>query len=141
MILPRGRRGESDGKAAVARHPALDPFHKKIPFERLCKNFNDAIKGTRVLSSTLGKLYLCIDALCIVRDSDDDWGAEFVKMGHIYGKQPLHLHGAPGLRLDGRSFRGAKMTSHCARVSSREDRGAASLATGRCAASTPSKTL
>jgi hypothetical protein len=65
-------------------HATVNDFHENISFDSLPKNFKDAVEGTRILSSTFGKLYLWIDALCIVQDSDSDWAVESIKMGHIY---------------------------------------------------------
>lgn len=73
-----------DGIQYKLQRATLETFHEAMCFERLSQNFKDAIEGTRVLASTFGKLYLWIDALCIIQDSGDDWATESVKMGHIY---------------------------------------------------------
>jgi hypothetical protein len=58
----------------------LDEFLTALPWERLARNFQDAIHITR----NLGIRYLWIDALCIIQDSTEDWAVESGKMAALY---------------------------------------------------------
>jgi hypothetical protein len=58
---------------------------ENIPFGRLPKTFQDAVKITR----TLGIPYLWIDSLCIIQDDVSDWLCESPKMGQIYKRSRL----------------------------------------------------
>lgn len=55
-------------------------FRKLIPYDKLAQTFKDAAKIARHLVFQ----YLWIDSLCIIQDSDDDWGREASLMGSIY---------------------------------------------------------
>jgi hypothetical protein len=80
----------------VLRYELLETFEEAVPFESLSRNFQDAIKATRTLSSRFGRLYLWIDALCIIQDSKEDWTTESVKMGHIYSNALCNLMACRG---------------------------------------------
>ncbi|KAF2738918.1 HET-domain-containing protein, partial [Polyplosphaeria fusca] len=70
------------GKAKIIRllESTLERFQKAIPFKRLPRNFQDAVKTTAML----GYRYIWIDSLCIIQDSSEDWKAEAAKMGAVY---------------------------------------------------------
>lgn len=59
---------------------SFDSFMQSIPITTLSKNFQDAIKITRIL----GIRYLWIDSLCIIQDSTEDWLRESARIGEIY---------------------------------------------------------
>ena len=62
-------------------------MQKDIPWESLCKTFQDAYKVTQ----DFGIGYLCIDSLCIIRDDPDDWDREAVLMSTVYGGSSLTI--------------------------------------------------
>jgi hypothetical protein len=62
------------------RNATLPDYKKRIPFDSLCKTFQDAIKITR----KLGKRYIWIDSICIIQDSWEDKGHELAQMADIY---------------------------------------------------------
>lgn len=62
-------------------------FKTGIPTDKLCQNFQDAIRVTR----RLGFRYLWIDSLCIVQDSVEDWNRESGIMADIYLYSTLTL--------------------------------------------------
>lgn len=53
---------------------------KSIPYDRLPRNFQDAVQVTRAL----GLSYLWIDSLCIVQDDKDDWEREAGRMEDVF---------------------------------------------------------
>ena len=57
----------------------LESFKQCIPFQALCKNFQDAV----IITRTLGFKYLWIDSLCIIQDSPEDWNRESAQMWAI----------------------------------------------------------
>ena len=65
----------------------LDEFKQLLPFNRLPRSFQDAIRITR----TLGLRYLWIDALCIVQDDAQDWANEAPKMAEVYSRAYVTL--------------------------------------------------
>jgi hypothetical protein len=65
----------------------LDQFQDGIPWCKLPKTFQDAIKFT----SGLGLKYLWIDSLCIVQDSPADWRQEGSLMARIYESAQVTL--------------------------------------------------
>ncbi|RDL37080.1 Uncharacterized protein BP5553_04513 [Venustampulla echinocandica] len=52
-----------------------------IPMSSLPRNFQDAITVTRAF----GLRYLWIDSMCIIQDSEEDWGLESKQMDTVYG--------------------------------------------------------
>jgi hypothetical protein len=58
----------------------IERFQRKLPYNDLPKNFQDAIIITRRLRIR----YLWIDSLCIIQDSKQDWSQESKKMGLVY---------------------------------------------------------
>lgn len=59
-----------------------DDLRKKIDFERLTKNFKDAICFTR----EMGFKYVWIDSLCIKQGSREDWAQEAGRMSTVYAQ-------------------------------------------------------
>jgi hypothetical protein len=55
-------------------------FRQSIAFEVLPKTFQHAIELTRQLNVR----YLWIDAMCIIKDSSDDWLSEGATMANVY---------------------------------------------------------
>ena len=74
----------------------VDELKKQIPFGSLTKNFKDAIMTARHLAERFGTLYLWIDAICIIQDSDSDWARESIKMGHLYSNSLCTLFACRG---------------------------------------------
>ncbi|CAO2655121.1 Nn.00g101850.m01.CDS01 [Neocucurbitaria sp. VM-36] len=62
-------------------------FEKRLPYDDLPPNFQDAITITRFL----GIQYLWIDSLCIIQDSKRDWEIESKKMGLVYRDSTVTL--------------------------------------------------
>ncbi|KLU86474.1 hypothetical protein MAPG_05486 [Magnaporthiopsis poae ATCC 64411] len=62
-------------------------FLKHISFSDLPRNFQDAL----VIAKKVGFLYLWIDSLCIIQDSDEDWATESGKMTDIYAHATLTI--------------------------------------------------
>jgi hypothetical protein len=66
--------------------------------ENLSRLFQDAVHITRALSSTyLSKIYLWIDALCIVQDDPADWKREAAVMGRVYEDAFLTIAATDGI--------------------------------------------
>lgn len=55
-------------------------YQQGIDFQRLPKNFQDAVTVTR----SIGVRYLWIDSLCIIQNDTTDWEVESSKMSSIY---------------------------------------------------------
>ena len=72
-------------------------FINAIPLKNLTKIFRDPVEITQ----NLGLDYLWIDSLCIIRNSDFDWGKESGMMGSIYGGSTVN-NAASGA-IDGHS--------------------------------------
>lgn len=51
----------------------------------MSKTFRDFI----TIARRLGVMYVWIDSLCIIQDSQEDWDRESVKMGEVYGRALL----------------------------------------------------
>ena len=62
----------------------LQQYSAQVPWEDIPRTFRHAIIAVRNLSNSLGVLYLWIDALCIIQDSDTDMQRELSKMSNIY---------------------------------------------------------
>jgi Heterokaryon incompatibility protein (HET) len=60
---------------------------RSIPFDDFPKTFQDAITICR----RLGFEYLWIDSLCILQDSQSDWGAESAQMSRVYSNASITL--------------------------------------------------
>jgi hypothetical protein len=75
---------------------SLQDFLQLIPFESLCKTFQDAV----ALALSSGFCYLWIDSLCILQDDTEDWIKESALMSDVYGGSSLNI-AAAGAR-DGR---------------------------------------
>lgn len=74
-------------KILTLRTDNLNALQESIPWDDLCKTFQDAYKVCR----KLGFKYLWIDSLCIVQDDPDDWDREAFLMSKIYGGSSLNL--------------------------------------------------
>jgi hypothetical protein len=74
-------------KMSMTTKAVLKAYKEEIPFDSLCKTFQDAITITR----KLGFQYIWIDALCIVQDSEEDWREEALKMANIYCSATISL--------------------------------------------------
>ncbi|KAM0132829.1 hypothetical protein ACHAO1_006574 [Botrytis cinerea] len=77
------------GKAEVLRLQKYNyqAFLKKIPYDKLCKTFRDAIDIARVL----GFSWLWIDSLCIIQGDSEDWSKEASRMSTVYGLSSLNI--------------------------------------------------
>ncbi|TGO12541.1 hypothetical protein BTUL_0086g00160 [Botrytis tulipae] len=77
------------GEAEVLRLQKnnVQAFLKKIPFDKLCKTFRDAIDIARVL----GFSWLWIDSLCIIQGDSEDWSKEASRMATVYGLSSLNI--------------------------------------------------
>ncbi|KAM0312307.1 hypothetical protein ACHAO8_006431 [Botrytis cinerea] len=77
------------GKAEVLRlqKDNYQAFLKKIPYDKLCKTFRDAIDIARVL----GFSWLWIDSLCIIQGDSEDWSKEASRMATVYGFSSLNI--------------------------------------------------
>lgn len=85
------------GKAEVLRlqRDNLQAFLERIPYDKLCKTFRDAIDIARVL----GFSWLWIDSLCIIQGDSEDWSREASRMATVYGLSSLNI--AATAALDG----------------------------------------
>jgi hypothetical protein len=68
----------------------LEEYKKGIAWEDLPKTFQDAVAYTRRLNLS----YIWIDSLCIIQDSDEDWGREAALMADIYRNGTITLSAA-----------------------------------------------
>jgi hypothetical protein len=57
-----------------------------------------------IVTSALGFLYIWIDALCIIQDSDEDKQSEMSKMGEIYRDSRLTIMAAHGVGVESGLF-------------------------------------
>ncbi|TGO28185.1 hypothetical protein BPAE_0031g00510 [Botrytis paeoniae] len=62
-------------------------FSEKIPYDKLCKTFRDAIDIVRVL----GFSWLWVDPLCIIQGDPEDWSKEASRMAAVYGHSSLNV--------------------------------------------------
>jgi len=69
------------------RKSNLESYEESVPMDQLTRTFKEAVG----LTWRLGLTYIWIDALCIVRDSDEDWLNESAKMGDIYAHGVLNI--------------------------------------------------
>jgi Heterokaryon incompatibility protein (HET) len=74
-------------KVSMTTKAVLKNYKDELPFDSLCKTFQDAITITR----KLGFQYIWIDALCIIQDSEEDWREEASKMADIYRSATISL--------------------------------------------------
>ncbi|PVH69621.1 HET-domain-containing protein, partial [Cadophora sp. DSE1049] len=65
----------------------IDQMKTSIPWNRLSKTFQDAIK----IASKLKIQYLWIDSLCIIQGSKDDWEKEAGQMQDVYSNSFLNI--------------------------------------------------
>ncbi|TEA11824.1 hypothetical protein C8034_v007113 [Colletotrichum sidae] len=80
------RWGEDDN-FKLTRSNLEGPMTQGLPWEAIPKTFQDAIWLTRQLRID----YIWIDSLCIIQDDADDWRAESVQMGSVYGHSYLNI--------------------------------------------------
>ncbi|KAE9381914.1 HET-domain-containing protein [Stipitochalara longipes BDJ] len=66
---------------------SLLDFQDGIKLLSLPKTFQDAVEATR----QLGEKYIWIDSLCIIQDSQSDWGEQSFKMDKIYADAYCNL--------------------------------------------------
>ncbi|PVI04648.1 hypothetical protein DM02DRAFT_518250, partial [Periconia macrospinosa] len=59
----------------------FEAFQHNVPWNRLSKIFQEAIRITR----QLGHRYIWIDSLCIIQNSPADWEQEAARMATVYG--------------------------------------------------------
>ncbi|KAF5869349.1 putative tol protein [Botrytis fragariae] len=108
----------------------LQAFMKKIPHDKLCKTFRDAIDIARVL----GFSWLWIDSLCIIQGDPEDWSKEASRMAIVYGLSSLNIaataapDGTIGC-LFGRDLR--KIGAHKVEVNSNHQKKVCSIADWR----------
>jgi hypothetical protein len=73
------------GKAAIETCTTKKPLREAngslwIAFDRLPRNFQDAVSITR----KLGVEFIWIDSICIIQDDSRDWAIESAKMADVY---------------------------------------------------------
>ena len=68
----------------------LEELQKSIPFDQLCKTFQEAMQFTRSLAIE----YVWIDSLCIIQDSSEDWRKESGSMEKVYQAAVCNLAAA-----------------------------------------------
>ncbi|KAI1868333.1 hypothetical protein JX265_007156 [Neoarthrinium moseri] len=61
-----------------------------IPFEKLPRSFQDALRVTRAV----GMKYVWIDSLCIIQDDPNDWEREAKTIGSLYEKATMIIAAA-----------------------------------------------
>lgn len=79
--------GPKDRRPLSTTIATLNGYMVEIPWARLPKSFQDAVKVTR----KVGLKWLWIDSLCIVQDDDEDWRRESLRMGTIYENAEITL--------------------------------------------------
>lgn len=65
----------------------LDQLRRAVPGRFLSKVFLDAVQIARAA----GFIYLWIDSLCIIQDSQEDWQMEASMMASVYGGSSLNI--------------------------------------------------
>ncbi|KAF7940856.1 uncharacterized protein EAE97_007041 [Botrytis byssoidea] len=78
---------ESCSKSITTPKGQSTSFLEKIPYDKLCKTFRDAIYIARVL----GFSWLWIDSLCIIQGDPEDWSKEASRMASVYGLSSLNI--------------------------------------------------
>jgi hypothetical protein len=78
------------GENLKLTNSTFQSFKSKIPWDKLCKTFEDAI----FITSMLDLEYLWIDSLCIIQDDEDDWRQESALMSKVYGNSYLNIAAA-----------------------------------------------
>jgi hypothetical protein len=73
---------------------------ENIEYFALSKNMRDAIEIAR----RMGFLYLWIDSLCIIQDSEEDWDTESAKMGDVYAGAVCTIASTGSSSADGGCF-------------------------------------
>lgn len=73
--------------ALQLKNDNLDDLKRGIPFSRLPRTFQDAIRICRALAIS----YIWIDSLCIIQDSKEDWDIAGSKMDQIYANSWLTI--------------------------------------------------
>ena len=58
----------------------LEAFQQSIPLSDIPATYLDAIR----IAQSIGVMYLWVDSLCIVQDSEDDWTEEASRMASVY---------------------------------------------------------
>ncbi|KAK3400635.1 heterokaryon incompatibility protein-domain-containing protein [Sordaria brevicollis] len=92
-----------------SRHPitttkaTLSEHMTRIPFEKLSRTFQDAVK----ICLSLRQRYLWIDSLCIVQDDGEDWAREAALMALVY----THCYFTLAARSSHDSTGGCKMVA------------------------------
>lgn len=77
-------------KSIVLASEKLLEYQNELPKEHLPATIRDAVEAT----IDLGYKYLCVDALCIIQDSREDWEIQSPQMGDIYCLAALTLAAA-----------------------------------------------
>lgn len=72
----------------------LAAMTRDISFSSLPKTFQDAMIVTKKM---LGISTICIDSLCIIQDSVDDWRHEAARMGQVYKHAWLNIGAITGI--------------------------------------------
>lgn len=85
----------------------LDELRCAVPSRFLSKTFFDAVQITRAV----GFMYLWIDSLCIIQDSQEDWAMEASMMASVYGGSSLNI--AASSAKDGTGGCFLKHQHHC----------------------------
>jgi hypothetical protein len=65
-------------------------LQEEIPWDELCKTFQDAC----IVTQELGFEYIWIDSLCIIQDEEEDWARESLRMSTVYGCSSLNISAA-----------------------------------------------
>ncbi|KAF4633669.1 hypothetical protein G7Y89_g4444 [Cudoniella acicularis] len=87
---------------------AYEDMCKEIDYERLTRNFKDAICFTR----QMGYKYIWIDSLCIKQGSRDDWAQQAEKMSLIYAQAACTISSSGSATSDGGCFHYRNYLSH-----------------------------
>ncbi|PMD16582.1 HET-domain-containing protein, partial [Hyaloscypha hepaticicola] len=79
---------------------SISELRRNVPWESLCKTFQDAILVARGLSIK----YLWIDSLCIIQDDNDDCQREIGNMACIYSNGCVNIAAAASVNGSGGCF-------------------------------------
>ena len=115
LVITRGQRGTYTALSHCWGPPkqhecmtfqrTLQENQIAISFEKMPKNFQDAV----IASRALGIQYVWIDSLCIVQDDPQDWAAEACRMCLVYQNAAITLAATDSKDSKGGLFHKPKM--------------------------------
>ncbi|KAK8879905.1 heterokaryon incompatibility protein-domain-containing protein [Apiospora arundinis] len=82
----------------------ISSHSRGIPLDILSPTYKDAVR----VCQRLGISYLWIDSLCIIQDSDEDWGKQSSQMWAVYANAEIVVAAARDVP-DGQGFLGPRM--------------------------------